>query len=427
MRSRGNETVHLPDKCERLQQNIESKRVDTPRSNTWLDDEDRAHLLECSECAGFVSLLQMISEQSPVVDKKVQHHVIDSVNDLYFIKHKRSKRIFKAVGVVASVAAILLAVLWFGRPATNPVKTVNSETPLAVERRSSTSTLKRVIKSGSIDEFWQGAARLSLAEGGDASVIKESSSELAIRVESGLVAVRFDSNRRESSILRVEAGDVQVKVTGTIFAVERHLDAVRVDVLRGSVECLYGAHSAESIEITVGQSWRTANQKLTQLDHERALRIEALLKLPTDSKTSYTSSAKHQATPVKKMPSKVSLLAEARRCRIQKDWKCAEHSYTQLQGYYPKSAEAITSLISLAQLRLNKLGKPQKALAQFRFYLKAKPSGPLAEEAVYGMSLAYKTLGRRDDERKVLQKFVREYPKSQLYKEANRRLDKLSQ
>jgi TolA-binding protein len=75
---------------------------------------------------------------------------------------------------------------------------------------------------------------------------------------------------------------------------------------------------------------------------------------------------------------------------------------------------------------LNKLGKPRKALAQFRAYLDAMPSGPLAEEAVYGMSLAYKKLGRRDDEQSTLKNFVKKYPKSQLYSEATRRLDALS-
>jgi ferric-dicitrate binding protein FerR (iron transport regulator) len=416
MRSHGNGDTHLPERCERLQKSIENRRVDAPRTDTWLTDEDRAHLSECSECAGFLSLLQIMSTKRFVVDEHERHQVIDRVNELYFARHKRSRLLLKAAGVVAGVAAALLAVFWFFRPDMNPAIPTPSK-----------SAPELALTTGSVSEFWHGAARLFLKEGGRAAVVEESVSSLAIRVNNGLLAVIVDPDRKETTKVRVMAGNVQVKVTGTVFAVERHRDQVRVDVLRGSVECRTDGETAEPIMVTAGQSLSTATGEQVQLDRERIEEIREYLDLHETSPTAPSdTSIRHPRAPVKK-PSKASLLTEARRCRIQKEWRCAERHYKQLQHYYPNSVEAVTSLISLAQLRLNKLGMPQKALVHFRAYLKAMPSGPLAEEAVFGIALAYKKLGRREQERKALQTFVEKYPKSHLYSEANKRLEALSQ
>ena len=415
MRSHGNEDGHLPDGCARLQHNIEVRRVDAPSANDWLDDADLSHLSACSECAKFINFLQMMSTQRIVVDEDVQRRIIGSVNDIYFGKQKRSRLMFGAAVAVAGVAAILLTILWPGTP------TPKSEEP--VENRV---VAVSALPSGAVETLWHGEARLFLTEGGEANILENTASALTIGIERGLLAVSVDPNRQNKGVLRVTAGPVHVTVTGTIFAVERLSGGVRVDVLRGRVKYKSDTERGDLLLLTAGRSWNTETQSETALEPERALKIRNLLGLPTVQDEPPVTTVKPPRASIPKKPSKGSLLAETRKCRIQKDWKCAEHYYNQLQRYYPQSAEAVTSHISLAQLRLNKLGVPKKALGDFRDYLRAMPSGPLAEEAYFGISTAYKKLGRRDEERRALETFVKKYPKSHLFAEAKKRLEKLS-
>jgi TolA-binding protein len=415
MSAYGNPEGHLPDSCERLQQNIERRRVDDPRTNEWLDADDKTHLSMCPECAGFIELLHAMPMQRFVVDERVQHEVIDRVNALYFTRHKRSRRLLKAVGVVAVLAAVLLTVMRFSAKVTDRAR------PAVIE-----SSAALALTSGSVVALWHGAAGLYLADGGRATIVEESPSALTIRVERGLLAVSVDPLRKNVDVVRIMAGDVQVSVKGTVFAVERNGGLTRVDVLRGSVECQRLDKKAEPILLVAGRSWNTATQARIQLDQERIRQIMYFLE-PSTLSPRPPEAPLDQRQVSENRPTKPFLLTEARKCLIHKKWKCAEARYNQLQRYYPRSAEAVTSLISLAQLKLNRLGMPEQALAHFRAYLKAMPSGPLAEEAAYGISLAYRKLGRRNSERKALQTFVKRYPKSLLYGEASTRLEKLSQ
>jgi hypothetical protein len=83
--------------------------------------------------------------------------------------------------------------------------------------------------------------------------------------------------------------------------------------------------------------------------------------------------------------------------------------YRELARTYPKSAEAYLSRISLAQLELTQ-GNPHQALPVFEAY--ERLGGPLLQEAEYGKIQALGALGRTDEERAEIRRFLARHPKS---------------
>jgi tetratricopeptide (TPR) repeat protein len=108
-------------------------------------------------------------------------------------------------------------------------------------------------------------------------------------------------------------------------------------------------------------------------------------------------------------PSAAELLSRAQDARSVRNYAGAVKLYRELARTYPKSAEAHLSRISLAQLELTQ-GNPQQALAGFEAY--ERLGGPLLQEAEYGKIQALGALGRTDEERAEIRRFLARHPKS---------------
>ncbi len=124
-------------------------------------------------------------------------------------------------------------------------------------------------------------------------------------------------------------------------------------------------------------------------------------------------------------PSMEMLLDTVRRCRLRGDWSGAAGAYAQLIGTYPGTEEALTSHVLLGWIQLEHLGRPQAALESFEAYLRGAQTGPLREEAEWGMALALSELGRQEEERAALQAFIEHNEGSLHATEAAQRLGKL--
>jgi ferric-dicitrate binding protein FerR (iron transport regulator) len=120
------------------------------------------------------------------------------------------------------------------------------------------------------------------------------------------------------------------------------------------------------------------------------------------------------------------LLTRAQDLRGARDWDGAARVYRELIRRAPRSAEAASALVSLAQIELGKLGAPGKALRRFEAYLSGHPRGPLALEALYGKARALRALGRKADERAALERFLQRFPRALQAGEARRRLAALA-
>lgn len=117
------------------------------------------------------------------------------------------------------------------------------------------------------------------------------------------------------------------------------------------------------------------------------------------------------------------MLSEARRLMRNARFEAAASQYESLRAAYPDSAEAHTVLVSLAELELDRLGRPERALLQLERYLVA--GGPLSEEARHLRVRALRALGQHDGERRAIEEFLDQYPGSFRVAVLQRRLHEL--
>jgi tetratricopeptide (TPR) repeat protein len=120
------------------------------------------------------------------------------------------------------------------------------------------------------------------------------------------------------------------------------------------------------------------------------------------------------------------MLARAQSLRSERDWPGAARAYRELIRRHPGSDEARSSLVSLAQVELGKLGRPARALKLFDTYLARAQGGPLALEALLGRARALRALGRTAAERAALERFLDRYPEALQAAEVRGRLESLS-
>ncbi len=119
------------------------------------------------------------------------------------------------------------------------------------------------------------------------------------------------------------------------------------------------------------------------------------------------------------------LLRTANRLRADKQWSEATRTYEKVLERYGRSGQAYPAMVSAASLRLNRLSDPAGALRLYERALAARPTGALAEEALFGQARAYRDLGRTDDERSALRRFISNHPSSWHADDARQRLREL--
>ena len=124
-------------------------------------------------------------------------------------------------------------------------------------------------------------------------------------------------------------------------------------------------------------------------------------------------------------PSLKTLLNEATKCRIDKDWGCAAKRYKLIVARFPHRPEAATALVTLGQIQLGHLHKPLEARRNFERYQELSPSGPLSEQALHGIARASRALGDLRGEQQALERFVTRHPTSPLAGSARQRLYEL--
>jgi hypothetical protein len=119
------------------------------------------------------------------------------------------------------------------------------------------------------------------------------------------------------------------------------------------------------------------------------------------------------------------MLQQANDLRAQRQWLAATQTYEKTLRTFPGRAEAYSATVAAGVLRLDQLGDPKGALALFSSAVRARPRGPLAEEARWGAIQSHRALGDRAAEMAALQEFVTLHPQSLLAWRALARLREL--
>lgn len=106
-----------------------------------------------------------------------------------------------------------------------------------------------------------------------------------------------------------------------------------------------------------------------------------------------------------------TLFAEASLARRQGDATRAMALYSELLKRFPGAAEADSAEIALGMLSLQS-GAAAQGLSHFERYLRERPGGQLAVEALWGKTRALAALGREAEARRDLLVLVNRYPRS---------------
>jgi hypothetical protein len=116
------------------------------------------------------------------------------------------------------------------------------------------------------------------------------------------------------------------------------------------------------------------------------------------------------------------LFRRASDARRAGDVSVARALYREVQDRFPGSAEARLVRVSLGKLLLD-AGDARGAEAEFALYLAG--GGPLVQEALVGQAECLRRLARPEDERRVWQRLVDEFPAGVYEPQARRRLAEL--
>jgi hypothetical protein len=120
------------------------------------------------------------------------------------------------------------------------------------------------------------------------------------------------------------------------------------------------------------------------------------------------------------------LLAFANERRKRHEWREADLFYGAVVSRFSGTDAAVVADIASAALHLQHLGDPAGALDTYRRTLAARPTGPLAEEARWGMVESHRALGDTRAEVLALRDFLEHHAGSAFAPAARRRLERLA-
>jgi hypothetical protein len=203
----------------------------------------------------------------------------------------------------------------------------------------------------------------------------------------------------------VVAGGMEVRVTGTVFAVERTSGgAVDVRVAQGSVEVVTAGEPAVIVEADRAASFPRA--RVRALEPTLAARDAAL--------------ARGELTPDREPVVEASLdelFEQAEADRREGRYDRAAAIYRRIAGADRSGAAGGTAMISLGQLCLGRLGRPDEARLAFATYLSRQPGGALRQEAYVGLLRSHRALGQSAEAARVARRYLDEFPAGR-YREA---------
>ena len=414
-----------PTACRHAQSALAERRIGGDPLDAEQEATLRAHLDTCGTCAEVDKIMQNFGKLPPVTTEMARLRITRAARTEYFRKREKRRAVLRW-GALAAAAAVALMVY-----------------PLV---RDTTDTKDQPWVSGERRSLLDGRATLFSSPESQIRTVSPAPDTLHVYLDSGFVCADItpDPNRRIHFRVITPLGNVDIK--GTVFAVTVSPGRVRVEVVRGEVAV--GPNGTDQhFSVGAGAAFDMQNRRTERLDKAAEQHIRSLLGMPpmdTDARpadapeitgTALSSSEETGDTaplpPSSRSgrqsprPALKALLDEAAECRIKKDWRSAARAYEQVVATYPHRKEAATAMVSLGQIQLKHLGRPKEARRNFERYQKTQPSGPLSEQALYGIALADRATGNLRGEKQALERFVARHPSSPLIGSARQRLAEL--
>ncbi len=187
--------------------------------------------------------------------------------------------------------------------------------------------------------------------------------------------------------------------------------------------------SIGAIAVTIQQSFFSADQESLFFQNSPKTTLSANSNLPKN-----TVPPDRNFYDIKKTPSKTGalqfhrlasvsedMLARANEFRRSRQWDQADKLYRGVVNRFPQSDAAVVAQIASATLHLQQLNDPAGALNYYRRALATRPTGPLAEEARWGIAETQRALGNTAGEAAALRDFLSHHPQSAMAPMAKRR------
>ncbi len=247
-------------------------------------------------------------------------------------------------------------------------------------------------------------------------VVASESEAIQLSLERGEVVC--DVSKKPQRRFVVVAGNVEVRVVGTRFAVRRQAtaqgDEVRVRVERGVVEVL-APSSDEPRRLAAGETWSVL------LDGSRA-KGAAATPAPAEPRLPEPPAAAPTVPPADGGPVDVPreattpsssaklLLDRANQARRAGDAAGAARAYAALLDKYPGDSRAGLAAFELGRLRMDRLGDLAGAVAALKQSIRAAPGSGFREDALARLVRAHAALGHRAECERYRDAYLKSYP-----------------
>ena len=444
--------------CERfLELLVEAPDPGDPSADDRLFME--RHARSCPSCAALWEASVSIPRDLPPISDELVASVLNS----RFQTRARARSWPKVVGLVACVAAVALFILLgpFGPSHDAPDAEPSSSLVDGSERVFSEGE-RVVAEAGDRLLTSEGNLELALERGSEISLPVLTEPRVELVLERGFLAAHLLPGSGRAVQVTTRYG--KVRVTGTVFSVEKDKRDMRVGVVEGKVQVRSVEDESKVAEVAAGQVFSISDFTFDELTDSSRRRVRSLLgmtseqpeqnpseegttskpgaatevvealvadaveepeQVPASRRGRRDASVESESAAPARQPDKRSpsdYILEARELRKLADWRGAAERYRILLKRYPDSHEAATVLLPLAELELNHLGRAKASLVHFEEYLRRNPTGAMAEEALWGKCGALRTLGKRELEKRNLEIFVEKFPQSMHIGRARTRL-----
>jgi len=240
---------------------------------------------------------------------------------------------------------------------------------------------------------------------------------------------RFDVVHNHARTFEVHAGDVNVRVLGTAFVVERSGNRARVSVERGRVRVSW---PGGEVLLGVGEAGEFPPPQAPPEPATSAVPVEALdLETPSAGGPPAEAPTAAEAHPwrdlaergeyakafaaLRRTPNDVreepaDLLLAADVARLSSHPAQAVAPLRRVCERYSKDPRAPVAAFTLGRVLLDDLGRASEAASAFDLASRLWPSGPLASDAQAREAEAFKKAGNLPQARAVAEKYLAQHP-----------------
>jgi hypothetical protein len=306
---------------------------------------------------------------------------------------------------------------------------VQIESPSApTSERSVGSEVARALRTGDHVRTGKGSACLRVQPTIDVCLGPDSDVEIGslrppetqIVVARG-IAIAALAPRTAGQSFALVGGDVVAVAHGTVYALDR-TSAVNVDVvvLEGVVAVHAPGRADVPDMVPAHTRWRRQPAMRSALRPEEEASFAALLApRATDQPPTSIAQAAPRMPPLKDadaprpvlrggVDSPDLCLARARAALNRGNKRAALDWYRRVRDRFPNDEAARTVLVTSGRLEMD-LGAPTRALDDFQAYLRGG-DGALEMEALAGTTRALRALGRVNEERRAIDRYLARFP-----------------